>query len=326
MTIHDPALFSLVVPTFEGTRFLRRLLDYLARERFEGSIVLSDNSSGEHRDYVASCARAHPDLDIDVHLYPHDVRFLDKLADTLSKVDSRFVMLHAHDDFMVADGVNRCVEFLANHPEYCVARGRVAMLEIDWRADGATTASLVPHPMRGYEADDPAERVLEHMQSYAPTFYSVHERRQLIESFAATARATDNVIFFQYLSSCLSVYRGKVWCSDDLFYVRQGHAGSWSGTLRRGDYEHWPMLITSPDFSRYYQEFRAALCALLGGDAMGERIDRAAVALISRGLCGAGGDHPEEARFLKRLQEPGSREHGIVAAIVAFATAYPDTL
>jgi glycosyltransferase domain-containing protein len=333
MNIHDPALFSVVVPTYQGTRFLRRALDYFRRQDYAGSIVLADNSSGEHREYVAACARDYPDLDLHVHLYPADIRFLDKLVATLERIDSRFVMLHAHDDFMVPAAVERCTAFLAQHPEYSAARGRVAMIALSsGGGSDRIQASLVPHPMRAYEQDDPVERVLDHIERYAAAFYSVHERRQLIESFSLTERSTKNVIFFQYLSSCVSAFRGKIRCLDELFYVRQGHHDSWSGSLRKGDYEHWPMLITSPDFSRYYGEFRSALCALIASETtlatseFGARIDSAATSLFRRGYCGTEPDNPEETRFLERVQNPASEENATVRGIVEFAAAYPDTI
>ena len=333
MLIDDPSLFSVVVPTFEGTAYLRRLLDYFRHIGFEGAIVLADNSSGEHRDFVTACPRDYGDLDIEVRQFPPDIRFLDKMTKTLENVDSRFVMLHAHDDFMIPPAVERCVGFLAEHPGYSVARGRVGMIAFARDSAGNVQVSLIPHPMRGYEADDAGDRVLHHIERYASAFYSVHRREPLIESFQRTEAATKNVIFFQYLSSCISVLRGKVRCLDELFYVRQGHEDSWSGNLKRSaDYEHWPMLITSPGFSRYYQEFRACLSALVGETSgtpaaeFGARIDHAALSLFRRSICGEERDNPEEARFIERLEDPASDENRLVNAVVQFAARYGDTL
>lgn len=331
MKIHDPSLFSVVVPTFEGTPYLKRMLDYFRHIAFEGSIVLSDNSSGEHRRFVAGCSGQYKDLDLEVQQFPEDIRFLDKMSATLEKIDSRFVMLHAHDDFMVPAGVERCVEFLSNNECYSVARGRVAMVALS-RADSDVRISLVPHPMRAYEEDDPAARVESHIERYASTFYSVHRREPLLESFQRTEAATKNVIFFQYLSSCISVLRGKIYCTDELFYVRQGHADSWSGRLRQsGDYEHWPMLITSPDFSRYYREFRDELsslveetCRLAPGD-YGPVIDRAALGLFQRGFCAQERENPGEVRFLQRLEDAASEENRLVKSVIDFAIKYGDT-
>src|SRR6185369_4479508 len=104
MKIDDPTLFSVVIPTFEGTPFLERTLDYFRDLAFKGRIVLADNSSGEHRKFVAACAGKYPALKLEVLAYPETIRFLDKLTATLEKIDSQFVLLHAHDDFMVPQG------------------------------------------------------------------------------------------------------------------------------------------------------------------------------------------------------------------------------
>jgi glycosyltransferase domain-containing protein len=333
MLIHDPSSFSVVVPTFNGTPYLRRLLDYFRHIAFEGAIVLSDNSSGEHREFVMACPREYGDLDIEVRPFAHGVRFLDKLTETLGKMDSRFVMLHAHDDFMIPAAVERCVAFLAENPDYSVARGRVAMIAFARDSAANLKVSLVAHPMRGYEDDDAPTRVLRHIERYASTFYSVHRREALIESFQRTEAATKNVIFFQYLSSCICVLRGKVCCLDELFYVRQGHEDSWSGNLKNSaDYGHWPMLITAPEFSRYYQEFRTSLSTLVeeacGTPAIeyGSRVDRAAIDLFRRSICGEERDNIEEAQFLERLENTASPENALLKSVIQFAAPYADTL
>src|SRR3954469_889870 len=199
MKIYDPGLFAVVIPTFEGTAFLKRALEYFQHLAFKGRIVLADNSSGEHREFVAACSKEYPGLNLEVIAFPQDIRFLDKMTATLEKIDARFVLLHAHDDFMLPRGVEECVGFLANNPAYSVARGRIAMFALTRNVPGGEVAvSLVPHPMRGYEQPDAVDRMLAHIERYASTFYSIHRRECLLESFRVTKRATKNVIFFQY--------------------------------------------------------------------------------------------------------------------------------
>ena len=331
LQINDPRIFSLVIPTFNGTAFLRRALEYIQRSAIAGQIVLSDNSEGKHREFVAACADTYEDLWIETHQFPQDIRFLDKMVATLERVESRFVMLHAHDDFMVPVAVDRCVQFLLAHPDYVVARGRVAMFMLPRKpapGQAELTMSLVPHAMRGYEQPDPVERMLAHIENFAATFYSVHERKCLFDSFRLTEASTKYVIFFQYLSSCLCALQGKIHCSDELFYVRQAHHDSWSGSLKRGSYEHWPMLITSPDFSRYYREFRATLCEQgarrTGQPAaqLGPRIDAAAIGLFRRGFGGLEGDNPAEDLFQQRLRDTTTLESQVLWSVVHFCVKH----
>ena len=57
MLIEDPLKFALVIPTYEGTAFLRRCLDYLDSVGYPGQIVLSDDSSGESNSTAPRTAR-----------------------------------------------------------------------------------------------------------------------------------------------------------------------------------------------------------------------------------------------------------------------------
>jgi glycosyltransferase domain-containing protein len=329
--LSDPAIFSVVIPNLNGTSFLRRALDYLRDNAFPGQIVLCDSSSGEHRRFVAGCADRYDDLWIETHQYDENIRFLDKLVATLEKIDSRYVMLHANDDFMVPAAVGRCVEFLIAHPDHAAARGRVAMFALSTARGlqrGEVPVSLIPHPMRAYPQADAAERVIAHVENYASTFYSVHERKGLIESFRLTEAATKNVIFFQYLSSCLTALQGRIHCAEELFYIRQGHGDSWSSRLKRGDYEHWPLLITSPDFSRHYQDFRSALCAQvarktgLAAAEFGPRLDNASLGLFRRSFCGVETDNPAEVQFHQRLHAAGSDEARLLSAVVHYCVKH----
>jgi glycosyltransferase domain-containing protein len=336
MLINDPAAFSLVVPTYNGTPFLRRTLDYFAEAGFEGQIVLSDNSAPESRAYVERCAADYPGLSIRVCTYPEPTRFLDKLVDTLEQLPSRCVMLHAHDDFFVPEETDACVRFLESQPAYAVARGRVARVRF-MRGPGTDPSSppelrISMQTMRSYEQDDPLERLIDHVGQFTPTFYSVHRRTNLIECYALTEAATQNVIFFQHLFSAIAALQGKIHTSDWLFYVRQGHPRSWSQSLTdSGDYEHWPRLIVSPHYSRYYSEFRKALCDLacerFGADpaAFGTRIDNASIALIRRGFCQIADEPDDKAHYLERAQNPGSPEHTFLRQLGNFIMKYPDT-
>jgi glycosyltransferase domain-containing protein len=335
MLIDDPAAFSLLIPTFNGTPFLTRTLDYLAYVQYRGELVLSDNSAPEHRSFVESCPRKYPGLMIKVFGYPESVRFLDKMTHTLKSLSARHVMLHAQDDFLAPEAVNSCVLWLKSHPDYSVSRGRVVVfdLERDSRPEhpGNLRPRMIPYTMRAYEQADPVERVLAHVESYASTFYSVHRRDKLIESFTYTEASTKSVVFFQYLSSAIAALQGKIHCSDQLFYVRQRHRRSWSKHRPEGADEHWPMLLVSPRYSGYYQEFRGALSALVAerlkvdADDFGGRLDAASVNLLQRSLCGIEADDSRENQFRQRISRPNSVEQMEVNRIIEFALGYPDT-
>jgi len=333
MLIEDDNTLSLIIPTYEGTPFLRRCLEHLRSVQYPGHIVLADDSSGQHRDFVESCAARYPELWIDLHLYAHGTRFFDKLCQSMDRTRARFVMLCGQDDFVVPGAIERVVQALDADAGLSCARGRVARFRIR-RKEGATGADKVAieflqHPMRAYREGRAVDRVLAHIRAYSSTLYSVHRRPHLIESFRRTEAGTKNVIFMQYLSSCITVAQGRVECLDTLFLARQALAASWAAQLMR-DIEHWPLLVASPKFSAYYQEFRSALLELLRGEPdadkrLRERIDEAFVDLVKLGLCRVGVDDPEDATFYARLTTTGTQEQREVESIVRFALEHPET-
>ncbi len=330
MRLDDDDLFSLVIPTYEGTPFLRRCLEYLKSIRYPGHIVLADDSSGGHRELVESCAQRYPELWLDVHLYEHGTRFLDKLCRSLERLRARFALLCGQDDFVVPAGIEPAIQALEDDAGLACARGRVARFQL-LRKEGAggVEVAVMRHPMLAYREANAIERVLAHMRSYASTLYSVHRRSHLIESLRRTEARTGNVIFWQYLSSCLTVALGRVECTDGLFLARQAHAASWAARLT-GDAEHWPLLVASPRFSAYYQGFRSALLERLrgepGADArLGARIDAAFVDLVKLGLCRLGVEDPGDAAFHARLTAKGTPEQRQMESIARFALDHPET-
>jgi hypothetical protein len=137
------------------------------------------------------------------------------------------------------------------------------------------------------------------------------------------------VVFTQYLSSCITAAQGRIECLDTLFLARQAHAASWAAQLMR-DIEHWPLLVASPKFSAYYQEFRSTLIELLRGEPdadqrLSDRSDEAFVDLVKLGLCRVGVADPEDAAFYARLTTKGTQEQREVESIVRFALEHPET-
>lgn len=335
MPIEDESSFTLVIPSFEGTPFLRRLLDYLRAEGYPGHIVLADNSSGEHLSFVRACPGRYPELWLQVDEHEHSVGFLDKLVASIGRLQSRHVMLCAQDDFIVPAAVERLLGVLDADDGLACARGRVARFRLGRGAgEGVARESRVDfnkHPMLPHTESGALARVLAHMRGYSSTLYSVHRRALFLESLRATAAATRSVVFFQYLQSCITVAQGRIACTDDLFLARQVHAQSWSATMVEGGYEHWPLVVTSPQYSAYYAQFRDTLAGLLAniegadGAAIGAKLDGAFIALLRRAFCQAYPTDPANEAFFARLCSAGTAENTLANRIARFSLPYEDT-
>lgn len=334
MLTEDARCFCLIIPTYDGTPFVRRLLDFLRAENYQGQVVLSDNSSGAHREFVEACPKRFPELWIEVHSYEAGIGFLDKLARTMERLEARHVMLCGQDDYLVPASVEKLLHLIEADPGLVCARGRVARFLLrpieQQGVPYAAKIHLNKHPMLPYEDPEPVQRVLAHMRAYTSTLYSLHRRAQLLECFRATHAATRNVMFWQYLSSCITVALGRVACLDELFLARQIHERSWSATLQ--GYEQWPLLVTSPDYSAHYMDFRGGLIAFLtgrlgcaGDGSLGAEIDAAFIGLVQRSFCSLSHSDAANNAFFARLQTAGTVEHQFMDHVTRFTLPYRDT-
>jgi len=335
MLIEDSKTFALILLNRDGTPYLRRALDYLKRVEYPGQIVICDSSHPEHAGFVAGSQAAYPDLWIELATFPDTVEFFDKLEATLDRLPAEHAMLCANDDFVIPDVLERCVAALSSDTSLSCARGRSVMFQLvrqpDPGGDSNVGVGLSLYPMRSYMHAGCIERTLEFLRNYSTTMHSVHHRALLLENVRYTGAHSGNLIFFQYLFSAISAVQGRILCLDEPFYIRQGRADSMSAQMRRASYEHWPLLITSPDFSRFYGEFRQAVLDFVAAR-VGETpptlpldFDVAAVGLMRRGFCGKEFDNPEEVKFFERAGANSTRENTLIREITQFAVGYPDT-
>ena len=214
---------------------------------------------------------------------------------------------------MRLDAADACVRFLDDNRDYAVAKGRMVF----FRTEGGKL-NIHPHRGRSRAEVNIHSRLVRHMANFTPTMYAVHRRAQFIESCERTLKATENVIFWQYLLSCVSIIQGKLKTIDDFFYLREGNPEGWQETLlRERDPDHWPYLVVSPEFSRHLGDFRAGVLATLDAyagptpEGFSISFEDALVWLMRHGLSKTQLDpeEEEEKNVSKRFGESSSVEH-----------------
>ena len=262
---------------------------------------------------MVDIAARFPRLNLRVIHHRPETHFLQRLHDCAAAVESRYVVVHADDDFMRLQGLESCLDFLEAHADYAVAKGRMAR----FARDKSGKISIEPYIGRTRNENDVHDRLIAHVGNFSPTIYAVHRRRQFVQACDAALKATRNVIFWQYLASTISIIQGKLKTLDDFYYLREANYAGWQATLvANRDREHWPYLAISPEFSRHIRDFRAGTLDFLTEavglvpDGFAERLDEALVWLIRHGLCGVqreGADTVDQ-EVHRRFSDPMSVE------------------
>jgi glycosyltransferase domain-containing protein len=262
-------MLTLVIPTFNRPHFLARVIKYYVESHFPFEIVVADSSSQaaiEANQRVVNSAA--PSLRIDYQLYSTDTNPYLKLVQALGKCTTPYAVICADDDFIITRGIVECVDFLELHQDYAVSRGNATIVEVSAGAEnkaGAVFSGYV-YPQGAIESADPLERLVEHLQSYTPTYYSIHRRDQLVNNLQQAFENTVDYRFGELLASCLSVVQGKVALLDLMLMVRQGEPAA--ATVKYGELMlPWTELATRDDFSPRYNSFENCLIRALGAGA-----------------------------------------------------------
>lgn len=317
---------TLIIPSVASrAAYFRRVLIHLAQQGFAGPTVVSDHSAEDQAAVLSAIVAEFPQLDLSLRRHAPDLPFLERLADCAEAARTPYVVLHADDDFMHFPVLDLCTEHLDANSDTVMAKGRIAFFSC---TDG--NLGIFGQPGRGAPKPNMLSRLIRHMASFSSTLYAVHRREPFIDSCRRALAATENVIFWQYLQSCLMILEGKLKTFDELYYLRQKDHGGWQETLiANRDPEHWPLLIISPDFSRHLGDFRRALLAALEEKVAGplpppflSDLEEALIWLMRHGLAKQQMEppEPEEAEVYKRMDDANSPEGRFLLQCLAMVT------
>lgn len=242
---------TCLVPTHNRPSFLRRLLCFYTQFSPDCSFLVADSSensaASENRRAIESCKN---ELEIEYFRCESEGGFYGKSVLALERIRSPFVVLCADDDLLVPSTLSKCVDFLANQPEYASAMGRTVLLNTSrasWRG------SL--RVLKGYSIEDehPFSRCRQMATQWFSNFYAVARKESLVASFRIAAAAANPKSLPQLpemLLSHLSLLSGKAKVLPLMYSVWQRHSSNWgSATCKQ----------IQPQAEQRYQQFKDIL-------------------------------------------------------------------
>src|SRR3989338_5107637 len=315
MGSHASHLLTLVVPTRNRWDFLSRLLDYYRDFGLQYRLIIGDSSDpSQYRSRDLALDNSGKRLNLEYRQYP-DTTGTVCAAELLAHVSTPYAVWVADDDFVVPYGFDRTIDFLERHRDYSGAHGNALIFTLSSDGPFGRVMSIGRYSQRSVEQKTASERLVDHLETYCPTIFSVHRTELLQRSYRYVADLKLDNCFGELLPSSLPIVCGKIKKLDILYMARQAHAGMVSRTINPGVFD-W---ITGPRWLEQWISFRDCLTKELAQqDAIKLEVAREVVEKAFWGYLAHGITRKWDARYWRdgqgvyaRLREMARRVPGV---------------
>ena len=219
---------TLVIPTYNRYPFLLRLLRFYETYGFPVKILILDSSSDSLEDAELLKFLEHPQI---VHQkFPADIFFARKLSEGLKKVFTYFSVLCADDDYIIPTGLEPCMNFLQEHPDYAMSQGFYVnhFLRKDLHGRPVFFWSPLYIAHRTIDNSCPIERFRFSLENFAGSiFYAVYRTEDLQLIWEQTATHVWDWGLSETLPMALGFLLGKLKILPVFYSSREAHGQSW---------------------------------------------------------------------------------------------------
>ena len=245
-------MISILIPTLNRSDFLIRALHYYGKVGFKGCVCIGDSSNAQHTKKTKHAIQTLGDkIKIIYRNFPNPPYIHDGMVmkELIKLAPTPYAVFAGDDDFLIPNGLEKCIAFLEDHPEYSAAHGiRVA---VRLKSSGAfgelKSANFAPQPILKHETA--TERWIGYMRKAVTTQYSVHRTETWRRMYRDVASIPIRYFGPEILPCSMSSILGKIKGLDCLSIVLQQSENRIFDWNKQSMYH----LINQPDWFTSFQ-------------------------------------------------------------------------
>ncbi|MCF6149086.1 MAG: TIGR00180 family glycosyltransferase [Candidatus Kuenenia sp.] len=255
-------MISILIPTKNRSDFLTRTLLYYVKVNFKGRIYIGDSSNDEHTEKNKHTIEILKDkLKIIYRYFPSPPYMHEGMCvkDLTEIADTPYAVYSGDDDFLIPAGLEKCIDFLENHPDYNAAHG--FRINFSLENDDAYSKIISGYIIPGHKLECcvAVERWRTYIQEAFSTQYYVHRT----DTWRRMYRDIDSIPirYFgpEFVPCSLSAIAGKIMqldCLTAVFQKRHDDTGNWQQL-------NFYSLITNPEWHSSYKTIKKSITEAL---------------------------------------------------------------
>jgi glycosyltransferase domain-containing protein len=241
--------FTIVLPIKERHAFTLRWLRFAKDIGIKSKIIIADGSTDNEIGRFLNKNLSYKILNIEYKHYPsmcnrtfdEASEFINRVADSLLKVTTEYVVITANDDFIFEEGINNSIEFLSNNKDYSSASGDTFRFRVKdtineiYNCYGSfRNIEMFPY----YDEPETVHNtsIIDRLKDYytalsITTWKDVKRTADVIENLKLASKLPNiDSWFFQYLIDTLTKIQGKHKKVFGLYSLIQTNPGTSVGT------------------------------------------------------------------------------------------------
>lgn len=293
----EPALsasprLTIVMPLRGRYLFTLRFLWHANLARLPYRFVIADGQVNPELAALLDNSRQHfPHLDIEYVRYPDDANygmFLAKMADALRRVTTPYAMIVDNDDFLVASGLDKSVEFLDRSPDYICCGGGLAGFSVYFglAANDGLTGAMNRYSYRytpfdrseDYASSSAVERLRQGSRNWW-SYYAVFRTEALATIWRETVEIDfSDLQLFEFFCAMRTLTLGKARSdASTIAYIRQ-----YGTSMRVSLKKDWVHHLLRSNFTRDFDTFIGRIASAA---AAADGVEAAPIDEMLRGIC-----------------------------------------
>lgn len=228
---------SILIPTQNKHKLLRRTLTYIMTQQLNVPVFILDDSIDPLN------LKLSPNFK---YIHSFNKSFLERINIILDSIKTPYVLLIGDDDFINLESIPKLIQFLDENNEFCAVDGR----EIRVVCNEQGVNENIFHSQPTLKSKAAVKRLKAHCNIYWPTFYAIHRKGCLINSFNFMRKIESLGYLYQELgASMMTILQGKFKSFPDLYLIRQNfHSNSTKAIW-------WTDMLKNPDFKKNKNKF-----------------------------------------------------------------------
>lgn len=239
---------TIVIPTYNRPRQLLRLLDYYSQDKL--SILIADST-------IKPFKLPRKFKNVEYYHFPN-YPYVKKLPLIYKKVKTKYVVFCADDDFVLSSGINVCINFLEENPDYISAHGHYLRFKEEKSGNISAWPTYLYSLNLDINSNIPSKRVVQLLSNYAQLLYATIRTKEAKRIYSLLEKnsliSNDNLV--ELTQAILLCIEGKSKVLPILYDVREStpnSAGTYVNSLEvisvdpkyEKEYHTWIQLLIS---------------------------------------------------------------------------------